>query len=240
LIATTNRWNSTSDIADAAFAFALRSAEKHILSEYQAWFVSSQRLTITSQLDNRLVVEFLLVYIKGRQLQRDPTSNAASSEFITAVCRMVEAMTEAADAGLIWLWFDANIATFPPIGLWLYKASYRTCDWYRPRLLRLADHYSVSCLFVQFAIDHQGNDDLVIRLLRQMQHNCRNVEGLGGSPSCTLIGKFFDRLVKALLSQTQEGSRLELTIDAEDPMGDWTLMQFVSDRSSTNHAPTMY
>jgi hypothetical protein len=116
--------NGISNNVGAVSIVALRSAEKHVVSHSQAWFDSSpQRLTATSQLDNRLVAEFLLVYIKARQLQLDPMSNIASNDFIMAACRMVEAMTEAADAGLIWLWFDANIASFPPIGLWLYKAS---------------------------------------------------------------------------------------------------------------------
>jgi hypothetical protein len=38
-----------------------------------------------------------------------------------------------------------------------------------------------------------------------MQTSCRNVEGLGGSSSCTLVARFYDRLIEAIswLSQAK-------------------------------------
>jgi hypothetical protein len=148
-----------------------------------------------------------------------------------AVSRMVEAMTEAADAGLIWLWFDANIATFPPIGLRLYKVSDRDglvigVEMRRTNRLTLLP-------LVQYATDFGGKEDLVIQLLGQIHHNCRNVEGLGGSPSCTLVGKFFGRLVEAMRSRTQAEGRKETDTGLNDPPFDWTLTQFVGDQRST-------
>jgi hypothetical protein len=94
-------------------------------------------------------------------------------------------------------------------------------------LLR-ANHLHSLFSSAQFAIDLEGDDNLVVRLLTQMQHNCRNVEGLGGSSSCTLVGQFFGRLVEALSLRTKGDSRLKPTIGIEDPPSDWTLTQFAS------------
>jgi hypothetical protein len=81
---------------DAPLSYALRAAESILLSHRRVWLETEpSRLTITSQLDNRLVSWLLLVFIRGQKLQQDITSPIANSEFLAAASGLAAAMADA-------------------------------------------------------------------------------------------------------------------------------------------------